>query len=116
MKYLTKHQLRRHLEKLHGRKYSRYKELKNIVIDYDCAKAIFTKVQNDPHAPPSIMEITIPSSIHSFPQEFFEGKSVIAFTDYIARVLYSVTKKYNRKCGSGYSCFVGIPKPSSRIL
>ncbi|HIP63345.1 MAG TPA: ATP-binding protein, partial [Archaeoglobus profundus] len=116
MKYLIKDQLRRYLEKLDGRKYSGYKELKNIIIEYDGAKATFTKVQNDPHAPPSIMEITIPSSIHNFPQEFFENKSVIPFTDYIARVLYSVTKKYNRKCGSGYSCFIGIPKPSSRIL
>ncbi|HIQ02995.1 MAG TPA: ATP-binding protein [Desulfurococcales archaeon] len=116
MKCLAKHQLRRYLAELHGKRYSAYKKLKSIVIDYGVAKAIFTRIQGDPHAPPSIMEITIPSSIHGFPQEFLKDKSVVAFTDYIARVLYNVTRRHSRKCGSGYSCFIGIPKPSSRIL
>ena len=104
------------LQRIDGKSYSMYKKLRNLVINYDIAKIIFTKVQSDPHAPPSVVEIIIPSKVHRSPIKFLRPKSQTPFTDYVARVLYEITKKFSRKCGSGYSCYIGIPKPSPRIL
>lgn len=109
-------ELKELLRKIDGKRYSMYKKLRNLVINYDVAKAILTKIQGDPHAPPSIMEITIPSKVHKLPNKFLRGEFQTPLTDYIARVLYRVTRKYSRKCGSGYSCYIGIPKPGPWIL
>ncbi len=104
------------LSKLNYRGYTAYKRLRNLTINYEVARATFTKVQSDPHAPPSIMEIVVPSSSHKFPNDFFKSESLVPFTDYLARKLYNVTSKVRRKCGTGYSCYVGIPKPGPWIL
>jgi len=104
------------LQRIDGMSYSMYRKLRNLVVNYDMAKIIFTKVQSDPHAPPSIVEVIIPSKVHRSSIKFLRPKSQIPFTDYIARILYRVTKKFSKRCGSGYSCYIGIPKPSPRIL
>jgi len=113
---ITVTELEKLLVRLNGRRYSAYKRLRNKIIDYNIAKAALTKVQSDPHSPPSIIEVAIPYSSHRIPLEFFKGGRIVPFTDYIARVLYTTLKKYCKKCGSGYSCYMGIPKPSPRIL
>ncbi|MET1101623.1 MAG: ABC-ATPase domain-containing protein, partial [Pyrodictiaceae archaeon] len=50
-----------------GRGYSAYKKLRRLVIDYDNARAVFTKVQADPYAPPSILEAIVPRRAHRLP-------------------------------------------------
>jgi len=113
---ITVTELEELLARLNGRRYSAYKRLRNKIIDYNIAKATLTKIQSDPHSLPSIIEVTIPYSSHRIPLEFFKGGRIVPFTDYIARILYTTVKKYCKKCGSGYSCYMGIPKPSPRIL
>jgi len=116
MKRISKSQLNDILQKIDGRRYSAYKRLRSIVIDYVYAKAVFTRVQSDPHAPPSILEITIPAQVHKLPKYLFKSEHIVPFTDYIARVLYRSATRFSRKRGSGFSGYIGIPKPSPRIL
>ena len=111
---MSKHELKEILSKIDGKRYSLYKKLREYVIDYGVAKAYFTKIQGDPHAPPSILEIVVSSKAHSFPYEFFRNE--VPFTDYLARELFKITRRFSRKCGSGYSGYIGVPKPSPRIL
>lgn len=104
------------LETINGRGYKAYKVLKRIIIDYGIARGYFTRIQGDPYASPSWFEVVIPRSIHGFPSKWLHGLESTALTDYVARKLYGLLKKYSRKCGTGNSCFLGIPKPSPRIL
>ncbi len=114
MHKVSKHELKGMLSKIDGKRYSLYKKLREYVIDYGVAKAYFTKIQGDPHAPPSILEIIVSSKAHSFPYEFFRNE--VPFTDHLARELFKITRRFSRKCGSGYSGYIGVPKPSPRIL
>ena len=111
---VNEHKLREILNEIDGKRYSSYKKLGDLVIHYGTAKAYFTKIQGDPHAPPSVLEIVVSGKAHSFPYEFFRNE--VPFTDYLARELFKVTKRFSRKCGSGYSGYIGIPRPSPRIL
>ena len=104
------------LKGIDGKRFSTYKRLKGIVIDYRVAKARFTKVQPDPHAPPSIIEVVISKSSHGFPKELLTEPKSVPLTDYLARALYVVLRRLRRKCGTGYSCYLGIPKPGPWIL
>jgi len=108
-------ELKRIFYKIDGKSYKNYKVLGKIIIAFNGIKAYFTKIQSDPHAPPSIIEILVTGKAHGFPKEALR-ENLVPFTDYLARVLYTSTLRYRRKCGTGYSCYIGIPKPSPRIL
>ncbi len=102
--------------RLDGRRFSSYKLLKGVIFDFDSFKASFTKIQSDPHAPPSIVEAVIPHSIHGFDNYFLKDGNLIPFTDYLVRRLYRLCRSVSAKCGSGYSGYIGIPKPGPWIL
>ena len=108
--------LARMLAKLEGKSYSLYRRLRNATIIYRDFKLKLTKIQGDPHAEPSIVEVLIPNSSHRFSSKFFEEKNITPFTDYISRSLHSICKKHSERCGSGNSCYIGIPKPGPWIL
>ena len=116
MKRIGIGELERLLDRLNGKSYNAYRRLRGLVIDYGFAEAVFTKIQGDPHATPSILEVTIPYNSHKFPKDLLKAEFLTPFTDYLARVLFKVAKRFSWKCGSGYSGFIGIPKPSPRIL
>lgn len=109
-------ELRVYLGRFAGRRYGYYKRLRSIVINYNGVLVRFTRVQSDPYAPPSIMEITVPGKIHGLKLERFRGVDYQALSDYLYRRLYRSSIGYRRKCGSGYSCFLGVPKPSPVII
>ncbi|MCD6488752.1 MAG: ABC-ATPase domain-containing protein [Desulfurococcales archaeon] len=110
------HELEKLLYRIDGRSYGGYKQLYRIMIDYDLARGVFTKIQGDPYAKPSILELHIPWRKHGFPDEFFKPEHIIPFTDYIARYVAKVTRRLRRRCGSGNSCYIGIPTPGPCIL
>ena len=103
------------LDKINRKKYGAYKRLLNKTILYRDFKAKFTKIQPDPYAKPSIIECSIPHYLHRLDirKEYSER---IPLTDYIYRKLYNTLRSFHRKCGSGYSCYLGIPRPSPAIL
>ncbi len=100
------------LKKLEGKNYRLYKKLYKCVIDYETALGYFTRVQGDPYATPSYFELLIKK--HKFPNYILSNKT--PFTDYLYRIIYSFTKKKSRKCGTGNSCYIGIPKPSNKVI
>ena len=109
-------ELKRLIRSIDGRGYGAYKRLKSLVVNYEIAKLRFTKVQGDPHAPPSIAEVVIPFRTHKLPEDLLKSEYMIPLTDFIARELYKITRSTRRKCGSGYSCYVGVPQPGPWIL
>ncbi len=100
------------LKSLNGKSYRLYKKLYNYIIDYGVAIGYFTRVQGDPYAPPSYYELRIRR--HRFPKYVLENK--IPFTDYLHRIVYRITKSKSRKCGTGNSCYIGVPKPSNKVI
>ncbi len=109
-------ELKRLIRSIDGRGYGAYKRLKGLVVSYEIAKLRFTKVQGDPHAPPSIAEVVIPFRTHKLPEDLLKPEYMTPLTDFIARELYKITRSIRRKCGSGYSCYVGVPQPGPWIL
>ncbi len=105
-----------YLRRFDDRKYGYYKKLYGLLIDYRGIRARFTHIQSDPYAPPSIMELFIPRRIHGLRIEDYDVSDYPAITDQIYRLLYSILRKYRVRCGSGYSCYLGIPKPSPIII
>jgi len=102
------------LDKLDGRGYKRYRVLYDYVILYDGYQGYFTKIQADPYAPPSVFEVKIPHSIHRLRRDLLDN--VVPLTDYIYRLLYRGLRRYCVKCGSGHSCYLGVPRPSPAML
>ena len=113
---ITEDELGRLLKRLDGKRYGAYKRLKGSVFDYAFAEATFTRIQGDPYAPPSVLEITIPHHAHNFPAEFFDEKESTAFLDYVARELYEKSLRMRRKSGTGNSGYIGCPRPGPWIL
>ncbi len=116
MRVMSREELRKYLLKLDGKAFSRYKSLRNVLIKYGKISLILTKVQGDPHAPPSYVEVKVSLRHLEVPTKYFSGLGAIALTDYLTRKLYRVLKRSRRPCGSGNSCYLGVPKPSPRIL
>ena len=110
----------RELEKLllriDGQGYGKYKQLKGKIIEYKGYTGKLTKVQGDPHAPPSIIEVNIPKPTHGLDYPLHKPRFYKPISDFATRILYSKTRKYTSKCGLGNSCTTTLPKPSPRML
>lgn len=105
------------LVRMSGSGYGTYKRLYSVAVKFrEGFTLTVTKVQGDPHAPPSVVEVRVPNQVHRFPHHLLRKPNVVPFTDYLTRVLHRVTRSLRRKCGLGNSCYLGIPKPSPRIL
>ena len=104
------------INNIDSRGYSHYRKLRNTVIRFDGINCVLTRVQPDPYTTPSILEVKIPERVHCFPSTFFSTRCEIAFSDFIARVAYRACKRFSCKCGSGYSGYIGFPRPGPWIL
>ncbi len=104
------------LERLDGRGYKAYKQLLGLAIEYEGAEAVFTRVQGDPFATPSIVELHVQLSKLQLPPSLLEGPGEVAFTDYVCRVVYRASLGLRRRRGSGYSGYMGYPRPGPWIL
>ncbi len=105
------------LKGIDGAGYGAYKRLYDVMIRFpEGFTAAVTKVQGDPHAPPSVIEVRLPRRVHGMPEHLLTHPNLIPTTDFLTRVLHKVTKSLRRKCGLGNSCYLGVPRPSPRIL
>ncbi len=104
------------LLRLDGRGYKRYKLLQGKSFKVKFFTVTFTKVQGDPFAPPSIVEILLKAEEHGFPKRLLEGEAATPSSDFLARQLYKECRRLRRKLGTGNSGFLGVPKPSPCIL
>ncbi len=116
MKRISTNELREYLLRINGKPFSRYKGLRGLLINYGRYSAKLTRIQGDPHAPPSYIEVKLPKELLKLPNTLLSGLGALALTDYLARKLHKVLKGLRRPCGSGNSCYLGVPKPSPRIL
>jgi len=104
------------IRSINGRGYGAYKRLLGVEVIFKGFSLKLTHIQGDPHAPPSHAEAVIPKSRLTYLTRFMTRESATPLTDYLTRKLHSVLKALSRKCGEGNSCYLGIPKPSPRIL
>ncbi|GEM_PF-2324717 len=98
------------LMKIDDRGYRNYKRLLGIRFTINGCVAVFTKIQSDPYAPPSVLEIKIPYKKHGID----ELRPPVL--DLVSRTMFSISKKYSAKRGTGNSGYIGIPRPSPCIL
>ena len=103
-------------KKLDRRGYKRYKLLREYLFNYDFFTARFTKIQGDPFAPPSILEAYVDVRVTGLPNRMFSREYIVPLTDYVYRILYRELRRRSRKCGSGHSCYLGVPRPSPVII
>ena len=98
------------LMRIDGKSYKNYKRLLGIRFTINGCTAFFTKIQSDPYAPPSVLEIKIPYKKHRI------NELRTPVLDFISRIMFSVSRKYSSKRGTGNSGYIGIPRPSPCIL
>ncbi len=102
--------------RMNGRGYGSYKELYRYRIVFGDIIYYFSKVQSDPYATPSIIEALISRSFHGVKLSRYSYMDLVAVEDYIYRKLHDLLRKYRVKCGSGKSCYLGIPSPSPAMI
>ena len=108
--------LRDTLDRLDGKSYGGYKELKGRYNFIDYTFEIL-KVQGDPFASPSLFSIEIKLSKYGYPKEYYDNSSKkVAFEDYILRILNKLISKLGKKSGSGKSGQLNILPPKQEIL
>ncbi len=98
------------LEGLDGRRYGAYRRLYGVEIEAPCGVARFTRIQGDPYATPSVLEVRgrLGGEAASLPS--------VPVADYAYRLLQRGLKRVSRKRGSGHSGFLGVPRPSNAML
>lgn len=104
------------LRRLDGKGYRGYKRLAGLTVDHGVCLATLTRVQGDPYAPPSVVEARVPRSAHRLPARLLSRERRVPLTDFLARRLHGILKSMSRKCGTGNSCYLGVPKPGPWIL
>ena len=109
-------ELARIIGSIDGRGYGAYKELGRLTIRYDRFTLSLTHIQGDPHAPPSVAEVRLPLSELGAVAKLVSGETRVPIEDFSYRVLYSVLRSRSRRCGSGNSCYLGVPRPSPVVV
>ncbi|HAV43409.1 TPA: ATPase [bacterium] len=109
--------LKRNLERIDGRGYRAYQEIKGRY-EFEGSTLFIDYVQGDPFAPPSRIRVRIPQEITGFPREFYEKRICnIALCDFLTRRFEDNIKRFvkgNR--GTGNSGRVTIDYPGQEIL
>ena len=98
------------LYRIDGRGYKSYKKLSSIKFSISGCIATFTKIQSDPYAPPSVLEVEVPYKIHKIK----ELRTPVL--DFVSRIIHLASRTYSAKRGTGNSGYIGIPKLSPCII
>jgi predicted ABC-class ATPase len=108
--------LKETLNRLNGKSYGGYKEIKG---KYDFIDYIFKilRVQGDPFASPSLFSAEINLLKYGYSKKYYDNSSKkVAFEDYILRKLNKVILKSRKISGSGKSGQLTIISPQQEIL
>ena len=101
--------IERVLRSIDGKGYKAYKELLHKEETIDGITVCITRVQGDPFAPPSVVEVKTSLSFH--PEE------PIPFTDLLHRKLFYLFPKFSlRGAGEGKSGIITLPRPSHIVI
>jgi len=94
------------LKKIDGRGYKSYKELQGMT--YKSRGLLFkiVRVQGDPFAPPSVVEVSAPLKVEE-PRPYEE---------FFLRRLHGELRRSSSKLGEGKGGLLAVPKPSNAVL
>ncbi len=101
-------------ERLDGRGYGAYRELRGMVFAAECRwgrlELRFTRIQGDPYAPPSVLEARarLPRGLGVY--------DPVPLADYAHRLLARLLARRSRRRGSGNSGRLGLPRVSNAML
>ncbi len=98
--------------KIDKKGYKAYKDLKG-EYNFGDFKLSILKVQSDPFASPSIVEISF--SQHGY-KDYYSEESRLPLEDFVYRKLYSILKKVSKQRGTGKSGLFFIPYPTQAYL
>lgn len=110
--------LERILSRIDGKSYKAYKDLQGQTFHFEDFDMIFSYIQGDPFASPSMISVKIPSGNARFPRESFEGKvRNRATADHINRTMDRMIGRSRKgKKGSGKSGMIVIDTCGQEIL
>ncbi len=103
--------IKRTLRRIDGRGYKAYKELVGAEESIRGVRVSVTRVQGDPFAPPSMVEV---KGVISDLGDLLKWS--IPLSDFLLRILYRELKKRSTKEGEGRSGYLGVPRPSNIII
>jgi len=99
------------LRRIDGRGYKAYRELLGVSERVRGVVVRVVRVQGDPYAPPSVVELRARLRLGRFTLSY-----PVAVADWIYRRLYRVLRSSSRRLGEGRSGFLGLPRPSNAML
>lgn len=110
-------QLKHLLEKINGKGYPGYKEVKGSYQFHQYVLHV-DHVQGDPFATPSKISITVDGDKGKFPKEFYQKSyQRIALQDYLLRLFHGQVQKYSFKAkGSGKSGLISASFCGQEVL
>ncbi|RLB08160.1 MAG: ATPase [Deltaproteobacteria bacterium] len=113
----TKEDLRRIINRIDGRGYKAYKDIKG---DYDFGpyRLVIDHVQGDPFAAPSRVRVRLPMERTGFPHDLWDKRvRRIAFCDYLARQFHRAIRRWSKgHRGMGKSGLIDIDVGGQEIL
>jgi len=113
----TADDLREILQRIDGRGYKAFKDIKG-EYDFDDFALIIDHVQGDPFADPSRVRVRVPQKIAGFPEDTRKSQSrEIALRDFLTRRFFEAARKFTRgNRGTGKSGVILIDRPGQEIL
>jgi len=113
----TKADLRRLLQRIDGKGYPAYKDIRGSY-EFDDFRLYIDHVQGDPFAAPSRLRVRVPMSVAQLPPNTRANRSrEIALRDYLARVFSGQCRTVSdRSRGSGKSGLIAMDMPGQEIL
>jgi len=108
--------LKETLDRLDGKSYGGYKEIKGRYNFIDYTLEIL-RVQGDPFASPSLFSVEINLLKYGYSKDSYDNPSKkLAFEDYVLRKLNKLISKLGKRSGSGKSGQLNILSPKQEIL
>ena len=113
----TPESLRSHLNRIDGKGYPAYKDIRG-EYTFDDFTLFIDHVQGDPFAAPSRLRTRVPMTIAKFPADTMSNRSrSIALRDFLARAFAATCHQIGRqRRGSGKSGLIGMDMPGQEIL
>ncbi len=88
------HELRRILERVDGRGYGAYKDLRGKTFTFPFFRLTVERVQADPYAPPSWIRVEVPAEVAQLPSHTYRTPvREIALRDFLVRRFHELTRK-----------------------
>ena len=109
--------LRSDLERIDGRSYGYYKDLRSRTYRVGSYQMRFDHVQGDPFASPSRLRVDVPDELPSLPRWALAGPDARrAAADYLQRLLIQTLSRARRRSGSGKSGLLEVAFVGQEVL